>query len=59
MPLWIRPNFVPAVRTVIPATEGRDAGGATGPGGNTLTLVATSQPGQPGAWILSSGPVLS
>jgi hypothetical protein len=57
MPLWIRPHFAPAVRMVIPAAEGFEAGGATGPGGNTLTLVATSQPGQPGAWILSSGPV--
>jgi hypothetical protein len=36
---------------------GSDAGGPTGAGGNTLTLVATSLPGQFGAWILSSGPV--
>jgi len=57
MPLWIRPHFVPADRAVILVTEGYDAGGATGAGGSTLTLVATSLPGQPGAWILSSGPV--
>jgi hypothetical protein len=57
MPLWIRPHFAPADRTVISATLGNFAGGATGPGGNTLTLVATSLPGQFGAWILSSGPV--
>ena len=57
MPLWIRPNFAPADRTVISVAGGYDAGGATGPGGSTLALVATSLPGQPGAWILSSGPV--
>src|SRR5580693_7335373 len=57
MPLWIRPHFAPADRTVIPVALGNFAGGATGPGGNTLTLVATSLPGQFGAWILSSGPV--
>jgi hypothetical protein len=57
MPLWIRPHFAPADRAVIATAGGIDAGGATGPGGNTLTLVATSLPGEPGAWILSSGPV--
>jgi hypothetical protein len=57
MPLWIRPHFAPADRTVIPVALGNFAGGATGPGGSTLTIVATSLPGQFGAWILSSGPV--
>ena len=57
MPLWIRPHFAPADRTVISVALGNDAGGPTGAGGNTLTLVATSLPGQFGAWILSSGPV--
>jgi hypothetical protein len=57
MPLWIRPHFVPADRTVIATSPGNEAGGPTGPAGSTLTLVATSLPGQPGAWILSSGPV--
>ena len=57
MPLWIRPHFAPADRAVIATARGFEAGGATGPGGNTLTLVATSLPGQPGAWILSSGPI--
>jgi len=56
-PLWIRPHFAPADHTVIVTAGGYEAGGATGPGGDTLTLVATSLPGQPGAWILSSGPV--
>ena len=58
MPLWIRPNFAPADHTVISTSSpGHLAGGPTGPGGTTLTLVATSLPSQPGAWILSSGPV--
>ena len=57
MPLWIRPHFAPADRAAIVLSPGNEAGGATGPGGSTLTLVATSLPGQPGAWILSSGPV--
>jgi hypothetical protein len=58
MPLWIRPNFAPPHRTAISvASMGHVAGGATGPGGSTFTLVATSLPSQPGAWILSSGPV--
>jgi hypothetical protein len=57
MPLWIRPHFAPADRTLIVLSPGNEAGGATGPSGNTLTDVATSLPGQPGAWILSSGPV--
>jgi hypothetical protein len=57
MPLWIRPHFAPADRTVTATSPGNEAGGATGSGGTTLTLVATSLPGQPGAWILSSGPV--
>jgi hypothetical protein len=56
-PLWIRPHFVPADRTVMAVNQGNFAGGPTGPGGDTLTLVATSLPGQFGAWILSSGPV--
>jgi ABC-2 family transporter protein len=57
MPLWIRPHFAPADRTLIVLSPGNEAGGATGPGGNTLADVATTLPGQPGAWILSSGPV--
>jgi hypothetical protein len=57
MPLWIRPHFLPADRTVIAVAPWSDAGGPTGPGGSTLTLIATSLPGQPGAWILSSGPI--
>jgi hypothetical protein len=58
MPLWIRPHLAPPHRTAISvASMGHLAGGPTGPGGSTLTLVTTSLPGQFGAWILSSGPV--
>jgi len=57
MPLWIRPHFAPADRAVIAVDLGNFAGGPTGAGGGSLTLVATSLPGQFGAWILSSGPV--
>ena len=54
MPLWIRPHLLPADQTTASiasthATVG-DLGGA-------LVLTASSVPGQPGAWILSSGPV--
>jgi len=55
MPLWIRPHFAPADRTLIVLSPGYEAGGPTGVAGNTLADVATSLPGQPGAWILSSG----
>jgi hypothetical protein len=57
MPLWIRPHFAPPERALIAVSLGNDAGGPTGAGGNNLTLVVTSLPGQFGAWILSSGPV--
>ena len=57
MPLGIRPHFAPADHTVIATAGGFDAGGPTGAGGDTLTMVATSLPGQPDAWILSSGPI--
>jgi hypothetical protein len=58
MPLWVRPNLAPADRTVIPVTSLGGAGPSqTGPGGDTFTLYALNIPGQPGAWLLSSGPV--
>ena len=58
MPLWVRPDLAPPVRTVIPVTSLGAAGPSqTGPGGDTFTLYATTVPGQPGAWLLSSGPV--
>jgi ABC-2 family transporter protein len=58
MPLWIRPNLAPPDHTVRPVTSlGNALPSQTGPGGTTFTLYALSIPGQPGAWLLSSGPV--
>jgi hypothetical protein len=58
MPLWVRPNLAPPDRMVIPVTSLGGAGPSqTGPGGDTFSLYALTIPGQPGAWILSSGPV--
>ena len=58
MPLWVRPNLAPPDRTVIPVTSLGGAGPSqTGPGGDTFSLYALTIPGQPGAWLLSSGPV--
>jgi hypothetical protein len=58
MPLWVRPNLAPPDHTVIPVTsQGNSGPSQTGPGGDTFSLYAISIPGQPGAWLLSSGPV--
>jgi len=58
MPLWIRPNLAPPDHTVNPVTSlGNALASQTGPGGDTFTLYANSIPGQPGAWLLASGPV--
>jgi hypothetical protein len=58
MPLWVRPNLAPPDHVAIPVTSQGDFSPAqTGPGGSTFTLFAVSLPGQPGAWLLSSGPV--
>jgi hypothetical protein len=58
MPLWVRPNLAPPDRTVIPVTSlGVGGPSQTGPGGDTFRLYALNIPGQPGAWLLSSGPV--
>jgi len=58
MPLWIRPNLAPPDHTVNPVTSlGNALASQTGPGGDTFTLYAITIPGQPGAWLLSSGPV--
>jgi hypothetical protein len=58
MPLWVRPNLAPADHVAIPVSAQGDFSPAqTGPGGNTFTLSAVTLPGQPGAWLLSSGPV--
>jgi hypothetical protein len=58
VPLWVRPNLAPPDHTLRPVTSiGNALPSQTGPGGTTFTLYATIIPGQPGAWILSSGPV--
>jgi ABC-type transport system involved in multi-copper enzyme maturation permease subunit len=58
VPLWVRPNLAPPHHTVNPVTSlGNALASQTGPGGDTFTLYANSIPGQPGAWLLSSGPV--
>jgi uncharacterized membrane protein len=58
MPLWIRPNLFPADRTVIPVTSldniSLQQGGFNG---RSFNLGALDLPGQPGAWLLSSGAV--
>jgi hypothetical protein len=54
IPLWIRPHlFLPAYTT---AAIGRDITFNVDPQGN-FTLTTGSLPGQPGAWIVSSGAV--
>jgi hypothetical protein len=58
MPLWVRPNLAPPDRTVNPVTSlGAALPSETGAGGTIFTLYAITIPGQPGAWLLSSGPV--
>ena len=58
MPLWVRPNLAPPDHMVIPVTSlGAAIPSETGAGGTIFTLFAITIPGQPGAWLLSSGPV--
>ena len=58
MPLWVRPHLAPPDHTVRPLTSLGGAGPSqTGPGGDIFTLYALNIPGQPGAWVLSSGAV--
>jgi hypothetical protein len=59
VPLWIRPNLFPTSQTT--ATFQEAQANAFPPGwppwnSNTMTVIATA-PGQPGAWIISSGAV--
>jgi hypothetical protein len=54
MPLWVRPSLFPARHTTV--TIGRDITFNNDPQGN-FRLTTGSLPGQPGAWILSSGAV--
>jgi len=58
MPLWVRPNLAPPDHVAIPVSgQGNFSPAQSGPGGSTFTLFAVNIPGQPGAWLLSSGPV--
>jgi ABC-type transport system involved in multi-copper enzyme maturation permease subunit len=58
VPLWIRPNLFPARHTVIPVTSldsiSLQQGGLNG---SRFNLGTENLPGQPGAWLLSSGAV--
>jgi hypothetical protein len=58
MPLWIRPNLFPARHTAIPVTSldsiSLQQGGLNG---SRFNLGTGNLPGQPGAWLLSSGAV--
>jgi ABC-type transport system involved in multi-copper enzyme maturation permease subunit len=59
MPLWIRPNLIPASHTVIPiaSLDGVSLLQSAHPNHSTFSLGALDLPGQPGAWVLSSGTV--
>ena len=58
MPLWIRPNLFPAEHTVIPVSSLQQVSLQQGGlNGRTFTLGTQNLPGQPGAWLLSSGAV--
>jgi hypothetical protein len=58
MPLWIRPHFFPADRTVVSVASldsiSLQQGGLNG---STFHLGAENLPGQPSAWLFSSGAV--
>jgi hypothetical protein len=48
MPLWVRPHLIPPDRTIATIDSAQL---------NFGNLTATNVPGQPGAWILSSGAI--
>lgn len=52
VPLWVRPHLLPPNRTVVSGPSFFQAAAMS-----VGTLTATTVPGQPGAWILSSGPI--
>ncbi len=54
-PLLIRPHLIPPNRTI--ATIAAAQANVVPAGGSTITVTATHVPGQPGAWITSSGAV--
>ena len=59
MPLWIRPNLLPAEHAVVSVTSLRTITlqGGGGPHSSQFHLGTENLPGQPGAWILSAGTV--
>jgi hypothetical protein len=58
MPLWIRPHLFPAEHTVLPVSSLRQISLQQGGlNGSHFNLGAETVPGQPGAWLLSSGAV--
>jgi hypothetical protein len=58
MPLWIRPHLFPVEHTVIPVSSLRQISLQQGGlNGSTFDLGTENLPGQPGAWLLSSGAV--
>jgi ABC-type transport system involved in multi-copper enzyme maturation permease subunit len=52
-PLWIRPHLVPSSRTTATIEAAQAAVNVSG--SSTLTVTAAYVPGQPGAWVTSSG----
>ena len=58
MPLWVRPNLFPAERAVIPVSGLQQISLQQGGfNDSSFNLETESLPGQPGAWLLSSGAV--
>jgi hypothetical protein len=58
MPLWVRPNLFPAEHTVLPVSSLQQI--SLQQGGfddSSFNLGTENLPGQPGAWLLSSGAV--
>jgi hypothetical protein len=60
VPLWIRPNLLPRDHALVqfaafPTGDFGDA--VVGPGAYTFAIKVSDVPGQPGSWLLSSGPV--
>ena len=52
MPLWVRPHLIPPDRTVVSGPSFFESAGLS-----VGTLEASIVPGQPEAWILSSGAI--
>ena len=58
MPLWIRPSLFPAEHTVIPVSSLQQISLQQGGfNDSSFNLGTENVPGQPGAWLLSSGAV--